>query len=127
MPFSDLTQPLTGLKIALVDNDLAICEAMQGLIAHWGASITTAMDSATLLDSVDLSTLDMLIVDYHLDDETGIDLAERLTLNRTLPVLVITANYSNELMNQVKAAGYRLLNKPIKPLQLRQILQQLLS
>lgn len=121
----DITKPLTGLRLALVDNDAAICDAMSELVSQWGASMTTALDGESLLEKVNLSSVDMLMVDFHLDEETGIEFAERSTQSTSIPVLVITANYSRELVQQVNLAGYRLLNKPIKPLQLRQILQQL--
>ena len=40
---------------------------------------------------------------------------------------MITANYTAELRHTVSELGYRLLNKPVKPLKLRSMMTHLLS
>jgi DNA-binding response OmpR family regulator len=74
-------------------------------------------------------SVDLLIVDYHLDQGTGIDIAKRLIADRSVdvPVLVVTANYSQTLNETIRQEGYSLLHKPLKPLLFRQRLRQLLG
>ena len=71
---------------------------------------------------------DLLLVDYQLNDEIGTEVVVDLLAQYDLhcPVIVITANHSEELKNQIKQAGYHLLLKPLKPIKLRQLFNQLL-
>ena len=54
-------------------------------------------------------------------------MVEHINAARTsaLPVLMITANYSLELKQQIKQQGYLLMHKPVKPLKLKMALLQL--
>jgi len=117
-----LSQPKVASVIGLIDNDLTICTAMKSLLEHWGAEVYFAKNGEKLIEQISLESIDLLIVDYHLDDNiNGLTVAQALTdkSNKNLPILVITANHSRELDQQVNALGYSLLHKPVKPMQLR--------
>lgn len=123
---------LVGTRLWVVDNDPAICRAMRLLLERWGCEVVVAEDEERLAQQVCVAeeAVDALIVDYHLDHErSGVALAEHLNAQRRLPlpVLVITADHSRELRQQVRELGFLLLNKPVKPLRLRTTLQQLVS
>jgi CheY-like chemotaxis protein len=77
-----------------------------------------------------LQDLDLIVADYHLDhQQTGLDALQRMAteLDIQAPVLMITANYSNDLKQQIRAFGYQLMNKPVRPAKLKAVLQHLLS
>jgi hypothetical protein len=38
---------------------------------------------------------------------------------------MVTANYSSELKQHIRALGYLLMHKPVKPLKLRSVLQHI--
>ncbi|MFT6578161.1 NahK/ErcS family hybrid sensor histidine kinase/response regulator [uncultured Zhongshania sp.] len=124
--------PLTGKRILVVDNDWAICEGMSLVLENWGCQVVCAQSLDDLCNKPELLNPrpDALVLDYHLDDDTtGLE-AEviiRERLSTSLPTVMITANYSNELRQQVKELGFHLLNKPIKPLKLKSVLVYLLS
>ena len=129
---SPFNQDLSGAVVWMVDNDPNICDAMQTLLSQWGCHIETATSLDVLGDSVDLEKgeCDLLLVDYHLDNEqTGIMVAESINQQRaqSLPTIMISANYSQELQEQCKQQGIALLNKPVKPLKLRMTMQQCLN
>jgi len=72
----------------------------------------------------------MLIVDYHLDDDVnGLDVATDINnfRDKPLPVMMITANYSKQLKNEVKDSDILLLNKPVKPMALKTSMLYLLK
>ena len=124
--------PLTGKRILVVDNDWAICEGMALVLANWGCEVVSAQSLDDLRNKPELldPAPDALVLDYHLDDDTtGLEaeLIVRERLSTSLPTVMITANYSNELRQQVKELGFHLLNKPIKPLKLKSVLVYLLS
>ncbi|MBB3232309.1 hybrid sensor histidine kinase/response regulator [Halomonas stenophila] len=123
---------LQGRRVWVIDNDTDICEAMRLLLGRWGCRVRVAESEAALAAQLDLATApaDVLVVDYHLDEgDTGVALAERLNAARRvpLPVVVITANHSHDLRQQLRERGHGLLHKPVKPLKLRMLLAQLLS
>ncbi len=111
---------------------MAICEAMETLLTGWGCNVTTALSLSHLKEQVDFTTepVDILIADYHLDNgENGVDAAQAVTLEvkDNLPVLMITANYSKELNQQIRDLDYMLVNKPVKPLKLKTTLIHMLG
>ncbi len=124
-----LPSSLKGKRIVVVDNDATICEAMSQLLSHWGADVTTSLNGHDLYEQVDLNEVDLLIVDYHLDRGTGIDLAKGWIKEHAadFPVLVVTANHSQTLNETIRQEGFSLLQKPVKPLLFRQRLRQLLD
>ncbi|WP_425277034.1 response regulator [Vibrio nigripulchritudo] len=67
-------------------------------------------------------SVEMLIVDYHLDNgETGLEVARHVHQNRSrpIPTIVLSANRSEELKHEVRDCGYLLLNKPVSPVRLK--------
>jgi CheY-like chemotaxis protein len=102
------------------------------VLANWGCEVVSAQSLDDLRNKPELldPAPDALVLDYHLDDDTtGLEaeLIVRERLSTSLPTVMITANYSNELRQQVKELGFHLLNKPIKPLKLKSVLVYLLS
>ncbi|WP_166263449.1 hybrid sensor histidine kinase/response regulator [Marinobacter caseinilyticus] len=123
---------LQGARIWVVDNDRSICSGMQTLLEGWGCEVVTAVSLADLEAQVELASTDVevILADYHLDnDENGVDVVTAINRQRPqpLPVLMITANYSNELKRHIRGQGYVLMNKPVKPLKLRSALNHMLQ
>lgn len=121
----------TNLTIWVIDNDQAICLGMKSLLSNWGFTVLTAESLEDLSASCDLrhDRCDLLIVDYHLNDENGFDVSKAINKQRgeRLPTIMITANYSPELQSLTKQQQITLLNKPVKPLKLKMSLQHLLK
>ena len=68
---------------------------------------------------------DGLLVDYHLDGETGIAaIAELRRRLRRMPAILITADRTAHVREEAAADGVHVLNKPIKPASLRALLTQ---
>lgn len=127
-----VAEHLTNANVWLIDNDTAICEAMDLLLTGWGCNVVTALSVEDLREKVDFKQdpVDVLIADYHLDNgQNGIDAARVVTEEVTynLPVLMITANYSKELNQEIRDLDYMLVNKPVKPLKLKTTLIHMLG
>lgn len=125
-----LQNPLARHHILVIDNDTSICAGMDTLLSSWGCRTTSATSVRDLnIEMLQQDCPDLVIADYHLDNgETGIDAVKELhtSLGQVLPVLMITANRSQDLKQQVRELGYHLLNKPIKPHKLKSMLRYLL-
>ena len=123
---------LTNVKVWVVDNDQQICDAMAILLKKWGCQVITALSEKALAEQVNIANaqVDILIVDYHLaHGRTGLALAAIIYQLRAavVPVLMITANYSQQLQTQMKDSDILLLNKPIKPMKLKAAMLHLLN
>lgn len=115
---------LKGARVWVLDNDAAICAGMRTLLEGWGCVVTTALSEEDLARQVDNfhADADLIIADYHLDNDcNGLDVVTTVNERRasSLPVLLITANYSNDLKLQVRQLGHMLMHKPIRPMKLK--------
>ncbi|MGI2259042.1 NahK/ErcS family hybrid sensor histidine kinase/response regulator [Shewanella sp. GXUN23E] len=123
---------LQGARVWVVDNDLNICEAMKTLLEKWGCEVVTAVSLQALQIQRDInsSPVELLIVDYHLDDgATGTELARIINEARPqkVPTLLLTANRSDTLKREVRDLGYSILHKPVVPVRLKMTMVQLLE
>lgn len=122
---------LDGARIWVIDNDHAICRGMQTLLEGWDCQVVSAVSLEDLERQLDPATspVDLILADYHLDnDDNGVDVVSEINGRRhcPVPVVMITANYTNELKQHIRELGYVLMNKPVKPLKLRSALNHLL-
>ncbi|KAF0864186.1 hybrid sensor histidine kinase/response regulator NahK/ErcS' [Pseudomonas sp. LD120] len=126
-----LLERLHGARIWVLDNDAAICAGMRTLLEGWGCQVITALSEEDLARQVDdyRAEADLLIADYHLDQQqNGIDAVARINARRALalPAMMITANYSNELKQQLRQLGHTLMHKPVRPMKLKTAISHLL-
>lgn len=127
-----LLERLHGARIWVLDNDAAICAGMRTLLEGWGCQVITALSEEDLARQVDdyRAEADLLIADYHLDQQqNGIDAVARINARRALaiPAMMITANYSNELKQQLRELGHTLMHKPVRPMKLKTAISHLLT
>jgi Na+/proline symporter/signal transduction histidine kinase len=114
---------LTGLSVLCIDNDARILEGMRLLIEGWGCSVTTAAGSADIPAGIP----DLILADYHLDRETGLDLIRKLRADRghDVPAILITADRSNEVRAAARQIDVAVIAKPVKPALLRSMMTQM--
>ncbi|WP_084335000.1 hybrid sensor histidine kinase/response regulator NahK/ErcS' [Pseudomonas indica] len=127
-----LVERLRGARVWVVDNDAAICAGMRTLLEGWGCLVVTALSEEDLARQVDNfhDEADLLIADYHLDNDlNGVDVVASINARRAapLPALMITANYSNELKQQMRELGHTLMHKPVRPMKLKTAMSHLLE
>ncbi|AZO89877.1 hybrid sensor histidine kinase/response regulator [Stutzerimonas stutzeri] len=127
-----MLERLRGARIWVLDNDATICAGMRTLLEGWGCRVVTALSGEDLARQVDNfhAEADLLIADYHLDnDRNGVDAVARINARRAspLPAMMITANYSNELKQQIRELGHTLMHKPVRPMKLKTAMSHLLA
>ncbi len=113
---------LNNLNILCIDNDQPNLAGMQALLTQWGCRAITVQSLGEALSLWPYQTApDIVLADYHLDDETGLDVLEALRYHwgEQLPAIVISADRSDEISSAVQSAGYLFLSKPVKPSALR--------
>nr|WP_191630378.1 hybrid sensor histidine kinase/response regulator NahK/ErcS' [Pseudomonas fluorescens] len=127
-----MLERLRGARIWVLDNDATICVGMRTLLEGWGCRVVTALSEDDLARQVDNyhAEADLLIADYHLDnDQNGVDAVARINARRAspIPAMMITANYSNELKQQIRELGHTLMHKPVRPMKLKTAMSHLLG
>lgn len=118
---------LSGLLVACIDNENDVLEGMEVLLRGWGASVVTGSNQDNLLSAIAEhgSVPDIIVADYHLDNNaTGLEViaAVRARLNLSIDAILATADRSLEVREEAKSKGVIVLNKPLKPAQLRALL-----
>jgi len=118
----------SGQTVLVIDNEPAILEGMAAMLGGWGCEVTGVRSAADALRAVSAGLCpNLIIADYHLDNgETGDDAAldVRTRLGSDVPVIVITADRMPELRDKLLAQGFDCLTKPVKPAQLRALLNR---
>jgi len=107
---------LANIKVLCVDNEARILAGMQSLLEQWGCQVTTASNLRQALDLWrDEQPPQLVLADFHLDNETGLDVLEALQYHWQQPLgaIIISADNSDEVRDQVSAAGHLYLPKPI--------------
>ncbi|MBE2293972.1 MAG: PAS-domain containing protein [Phycisphaerales bacterium] len=122
---------LQDRRILMLDDDIAVLEAMEGLLQHWGCSVITAasLEEAREKLKAGAPPPELLIVDYRLrGDLSGLEAVEILqkNLRRYVPTLIITGDTSPDHLREAEASGYPLLHKPVQPAKLRGVLRHLI-
>lgn len=121
---------MRGLSVLVIDNERQIQTGMANLLSGWGCKVAVADGYDQAVTQLDGGTRpDVMLVDYHLNDqETGDVVIRRLRahLEADVAAIVISADRGEALKNELAASDIPLLNKPVKPAQLRAILRTVL-
>ncbi|WP_027852681.1 hybrid sensor histidine kinase/response regulator [Marinobacterium litorale] len=123
---------LNGIRVLVIDNEPKIIEGMSALLKGWSCEVMTALSSAEAQDKVNTECWepDIILADYHLGEtETGLmALNELSTLwRKPVPAVVITADRTDEVKQEIQASGAHLLTKPVKPAALRALINKLIA
>lgn len=123
-------RPMSGRCVLVIDNEETILTGMRAVLEGWGCHVLTALDgeAARAACAGAPEAVDAILADYHLDDDKRGDdavAALRAHLGRPVPAVVITADRTPELRERLQGAGLHVLQKPVKPAQLRALLASL--
>lgn len=123
------TGQIAGCTALCIDNEPAILDGMDTLLSGWECSVLRAAGLKDAVAQLRTSTRrppDIILADYHLDSETGLDAihAIREELGYDVPAVVITADCSPEVQELIKSQGLQLLRKPLRPAALRAVMAQ---
>ncbi|BAS59344.1 two-component transcriptional regulator [Leptolyngbya boryana NIES-2135] len=107
----------TPSKILVVDDDIALLDALTVLLSPWGLKVYTLNDPHRFWETLETVSPDVLVLDLEFPDFKGIELCQvvRNDLHwHHLPVVILTAHSESETISQVFAAGADdFVSKPI--------------
>jgi CheY-like chemotaxis protein len=120
---------LNGCTVLCIDNEPAILDGMRAMLENWRCNVMQASGSAQALALLDggMRAPDIILADYHLEDETGIDCVDsiRKKAGRAIPAVLITADRSPGVEEEARGNALQLIRKPIKPAALRALITRL--
>ncbi|MEC8916533.1 MAG: NahK/ErcS family hybrid sensor histidine kinase/response regulator [Pseudomonadota bacterium] len=127
-----VSNKLAGTRILCIDNERLILEGMKAMLEGWECEVYTATSiggAKSALRNMG-GDPDAILADYHLDNEvTGMMALEALEelCEQAVPGIVITADRTEEVAEEIKRGGYQILLKPVRPAALRALLTRTLQ
>lgn len=120
---------LSGVVTLVIDDDQDVLDGMQKLLSAWGCETLVAKSAETAVQVISRHDKPPTIVfaDYRLrNKKTGVQAIHAVfeELNKSIPAVIITGDTSPERLRQANSSGFRLLHKPVTPIELRATLQQ---
>lgn len=124
---------LRGMRIVVVDDEQANTALLTGLLKRWHfTSVVAITDPTTVVDAFEELVPDLLMLDINMPVLNGFDvmrLLDHWTHGSTpVPVLVLTADVTDETKHQALSLGARdFLTKPFDPEEVRLRVSNLLE
>lgn len=118
---------LHGL-VAVVDDDAMVLDSLVTLLEAWGLRVIMAASGIKLLAGLARAP-DILITDYRLGEEDGLELAQAVRTaypGSEFQVIVMTGDTSEQSVLALNDSGYQILHKPVRPARLRTLIAYLL-
>lgn len=101
--------------IAIVDDDLAIREALDDLIKSLGHESKLFASAEAFLDFNQRSSIDCMVVDVKMPGMSGVELQGRLNIDGDRPPMIFMTSYNDERTRAAALDGGALafLGKPV--------------
>ena len=101
--------------VMVVDDDAAVCWALEQALQAEGYAVKVAKDAATALRSIRRTRPDVVMTDVRMPGESGLDLLATLSADyEHLPVIVMTAHGTMETaIEAVQRGAFDYLSKPL--------------
>jgi CheY-like chemotaxis protein/anti-sigma regulatory factor (Ser/Thr protein kinase) len=114
---------VSGLFILLVDDQESVLYAMQGLLKDWGCSVIVAQNGKVAQSALEesLREPDAMILDYRLENENGLQIAQSLhdLMGHPAPVLIVTGDIASGPILEITNSGFDVMHKPVDIYELR--------
>lgn len=122
---------LSSTRILIIENDLAALQAMEALLGQWGCELrlaSSAQEAIGALNNENAWIPEIIVADQHLNNgERGTSVVRviRQLIGRQVPAVIVTADPSERLWKMADQRQFDVMQKPVKPAQLRALLTHL--
>jgi signal transduction histidine kinase len=118
---------IDGMRVLVIDDEVAIREGMQAVLAGWGCEVTLAGSENEALEKMQNGEPPhAIIADYRLrEGKNGVQAIDslRAEFGSAIPALIITGDTDPERLREAQASGNALMHKPVQPAKLRAYLR----
>ncbi len=121
-----------ALSVIVIEDEPDVLESTRLLLESWGHRVFAALDcggALRLLPQIGKRP-DLILADYRLQNgATGGQAIHRIRtrLKSVIPAIILTGDTAPERLRQAQASGHGLLHKPVQPVALRQMIDEVLS
>ena len=110
-------------QVLVVEDDPLVLTGTRRLLSSWGHEVqvaTSLQQAQQLFSGIDI---DLLICDYRLPDGSGLDVIRRAEqfYRRKLSGILVSGDTAPEVLKEIKAQGWHLLHKPVRPAKLHSL------
>jgi signal transduction histidine kinase len=119
---------LHGRRVLVVEDDPASAQALALLLGRWGCHVRCAGSTVEALNQLTPQWRpEFVVADLRLSDgddghQTTLALRERMAI--ALPAVMMTGESSHQRAMDARHAGFTVLNKPLRPAQLRAFMNE---
>ena len=103
--------------LVVIDDDPKICEATKMMLELYGARVVIAESGDAAIQALIYSPRqpDLILSDYRLIDETGLECVEKIRseFNEDIPAIIITGDTAPAELKLLQDAGLEILYKPV--------------
>jgi FixJ family two-component response regulator len=100
--------------IAVIDDDLAVCNSLKFSLELEGFSVRTCASGAEMLQAPDVGSYDCFVVDQRMPQMSGLDLIDALRRKGIYtPAILIISNASMALTSRAAKAAVPIVEKPL--------------
>jgi DNA-binding NtrC family response regulator len=111
-------------KILIIDDDKPLCYSLQRVLSSQ-YEILTANTSTEAFQIINKEDVDLIIIDYKLGNENGIDTLKLIKTDYRIPIIMMTAYGTNStLIEAIKSGADDFLFKPIEAPDLKNIISK---
>jgi signal transduction histidine kinase/CheY-like chemotaxis protein len=120
-----------GLSVLLVEDDKLSLEALSTTLQNWGCNVSRANSYMQACDVLVRGEFiaDLIVTDYLLDEQTGVDvieMAESIYRN-SIPAIILSGVLDRRLEAEIKSKGCMLMYKPVCPAELKQNITSIIT
>lgn len=101
--------------IFVVDDEPAICEALEGVLGDEGYQVLSCPDAETLFSKLEETTPSLMLLDIWLPGSDGMEILQKFKTNHPrIPVIMISGHAGIEsAVTAIKLGAYDFLEKPL--------------
>ncbi|NZA25722.1 response regulator [Luteimonas sp. SJ-92] len=131
-PFLRHRARVRSLQILIADDHAANRMVLERLLRKAGHTVVSVVDGEEVLEAVELHDYDLIVVDLHMPNLSGLDLLRHLRTMQAgaprTPVVVLSADVTPEAMANCRSAGaYAFLAKPVVAAKLLDLIADIAS
>lgn len=119
----------SNYTVLLVDDDINSLNILVEIMRRDEYNTISAIDGHDAIRKMQDNPVDIVILDFHLPDTTGLDILKQIkSIQPNIPVIIMSADSSPNILLDVHDAGaYSFIRKPINLKWLRQTVSKALS
>ncbi len=114
-----------AVRVLVIDSEQGERQKLASSLESFGCEVEQVASAAAALNAVRREPFDLVLCDLELGQESGLDLLPRLLAERTLDVVLITAQATlDSAVEAMRRHAKDYLSKPLSSVQIRQLVDQ---